>query len=351
MTENWQSPGKNTHTTAPDFPVDKSKYSIVTYDAQSIEALDCMSLTALLERIDPRRINWITIRDVHDEDELRRLLDFFHIDPPVLEEILDEGTMQFDTEYVNCLYLEYTVPYLNQETHTLARSSGSFVVGTNFVILYEHQIHGLFARTRRRVKAGQTRVQQHGPDYLLYLLLRAVIVEHYQQSFKHLTIELEQLEDHVLAGQGREAVYQDILLTREEIKPWNEPLLELEDFLEFVKDAESKFISDDVAKFFTKSLFREIEDLLAYYDRLRGYMNEIMSLHMGNIERTTGRVNQLLTIIATIFLPITFIASIYGMNFEYMPELDQPWGYPAVLLLMATVAGSLIVFMKRRRWF
>ena len=130
-----------------------------------------------------------------------------------------------------------------------------------------------------------------------------------------------------------------------------EPELDAFDFLEFVKDAESKFISDDVAKFFTKSLFREIEDLLAYYDRLRGYMNEIMSLHMGNIERTTGRVNQLLTIIATIFLPITFIASIYGMNFEYMPELNQPWGYPAVLLLMLVVALSLLIFMRRRRWF
>jgi magnesium transporter len=80
-------------------------------------------------------------------------------------------------------------------------------------------------------------------------------------------------------------------------------------------------------------------------------LKEVMDLHMGNVERNTGRVNQLLTVIATIFLPITFIASIYGMNFEYMPELEQPWGYPAVLALMAAVALGLIAFMKRRRWF
>jgi len=259
--------------------------------------------------------------------------------------------MQFDTEYENCLYLEYTVPYLHPERNLLEQSSGSFVLGSNFLILYEHQVHGLFARTRRRVTSHQTKAQQHGPDYLLYLLLRAVIVEHYQLSFRHLTRQLEDLEDHVLTGRGREEVYRDILFTREEIKPWNEPLLELEEFLEFVKDAESKFISDQEGKVFTKALYREIESLLTYYDRLRAYLTEIMSLHMAAVERNTSRVNQLLTVIATVFLPITFIASIYGMNFEYMPELEQPWGYPAVLLLMLVVALSLLLFMRRRRWF
>ncbi|MBX7251378.1 MAG: hypothetical protein K1X50_05285 [Candidatus Promineofilum sp.] len=328
-----------------------AKYALVVYDAETIEAYECGNIDELLGRIDHQRINWVTVRDVHDEAELTRLLDEFHVDPFVLVEILDEGQMQFDIEYDNCLYVEYTVPYLDPERKLLEQNSGSFVLGGNFLILYEHQSHGLFARTRRRLVGRQTKAQQHGPDYLLYLLFRAVIVEHYQYSFKHLTQQLEGLEDRVLVGRGRESVYRDILFMREEIKPWNEPLLELEGFLEFVKDAESKFISEEEGKIFTKALYREIESLLAYYDRLRVIMTEIMSLHMAAVERNTSRVNQLLTVIATIFLPITFIASIYGMNFEYMPELEQPWGYPAVLTLMAVVAISLILFMKRRRWF
>ncbi len=328
-----------------------AKYALVVYDAEAIEAYECGNIDELLGHIDHQRINWVTVRDVHDEAELTRLLDEFHVDPFVLVEILDEGRMQFDIEYDNCLYVEYTVPYLDPERKLLEQNSGSFVLGSNFLILYEHQSHGLFARTRRRLVSRQTKAQQHGPDYLLYLLFRAVIVEHYQHSFKHLTQQLEGLEDRVLVGGGRESVYRDILFMREEIKPWNEPLLELEDFLEFVKDAESKFISEEEGKIFTKALYREIESLLAFYDRLRLMMTEIMSLHMAAVERNTSRVNQLLTVIATIFLPITFIASIYGMNFVYMPELKQPWGYPAVLTLMAVVAISLILFMKRRRWF
>lgn len=331
--------------------VSKSNYSIVVYDVDSIRSFDCHSIDDLLAQADLARVNWVTVRDVHNEDELRRLLNYFSVDEFVLPDILDEGQVEFETEFESCLYLEYMVPYLDEKTQVLVQSKGSFILTTNALILYEHQLHGLFSRMRRRALSKQTHVLEYGPDYLLYLLIRAVIVEHFQHGFKHLTVDLEKLEDYVLVGQGREGVYREILEARERIKPWNEPLLELEDFLEYIKDAESKFISDSVAKFFTKSLLREIEMLLNSYDRLRAMLKEVMDLHMGNVERNTARVNQLLTIIATVFLPITFIASIYGMNFEYMPELEQPWGYPAVLILMASVALGLIIFMKRRRWF
>lgn len=331
--------------------VSKSNYSIVVYDVDSIRSFDCHSIDDLLAQADLARVNWVTVRDVHNEDELRRLLNYFSVDEFVLPDILDEGQVEFETEFESCLYLEYMVPYLDEKTQVLVQSKGSFILTTNALILYEHQLHGLFSRMRRRALSKQTHVLEYGPDYLLYLLIRAVIVEHFQHGFKHLTVDLEKLEDYVLVGQGREGVYREILEARERIKPWNEPLLELEDFLEYIKDAESKFISNSVAKFFTKSLLREIEMLLNSYDRLRAMLKEVMDLHMGNVERNTARVNQLLTIIATVFLPITFIASIYGMNFEYMPELEQPWGYPAVLILMASVALGLIIFMKRRRWF
>ena len=338
-------------TAETSYSVSKSNYSIVVYDVDSIRSFDCHSIDDLLGQADLTRVNWVTVRDVHNEDELRRLLNYFGVDEIILPDILDEGQVEFETEFESCLYLEYMVPYLDEKTQMLFQSKGSFILTTNALILYEHQLHSLFSRMRRRTLSKQTHVMEYGPDYLLYLLIRAVIVEHFQHGFKHLTVDLEKLEDYVLVGQGREGVYREILEARERIKPWNEPLLELEDFLEYIKDAESKFISDSVAKFFTKSLLREIETLLNSYDRLRAMLKEVMDLHMGNVERNTGRVNQLLTIIATVFLPITFIASIYGMNFEYMPELEQPWGYPAVLILMASVALGLIIFMKRRRWF
>lgn len=327
-----------------------ARYSLVIYGKDDVVEINCIDVDDTLSHLDPQQINWITVRDVHDEDELRKLLDFFRLDPFLLREILDETMVQFETEYEDCLYLEYMVPYYDAINDRLMQSNGSFVLGHNFLIVYEHQIHGLFARARRRILSRQTKVQNYGPDYLLYLLLRAAIVEHYQQNFKRLIARLEELEDIVLTNPEREEFYDDILIMRQEIKPWNDPLLELEDFLEYVKDAESRFITDDVTGYFAKSLYREVEGLLSYHTRLRQMLKEIADLYMANVARKTGRVNQVLTVIATIFLPITFIASIYGMNFKYMPELDLPWAYPTVLVLMASVAIGILAYMKYKRW-
>jgi magnesium transporter len=328
-----------------------TRYSVVVYDADTIEALECAGIDEVLSQVHPGKVNWITVRDVHDEDDILKLLNFFQLDEFLLREILDENLMLFETEYENCLYLEYVVPHFAPVTGLLAPSKGSFILGRDFLILYEHDIHGLFGRTRRRILGQQTKAQRYGPDYLLYLLLRAAVVEHYQITFKRLTRKLEELEDHVLASEGREEVFQDILAVREEVKPWNEPLLELEDFLEFVKDAESRFIGSETTRQFTKFLIKEVHDLLDYYDRLHLWMKEVMDLHMANVSRSANRVMQLLTVIATIFLPLTFISSVYGMNFRYMPELEWRFGYLLVLLLMLAVALGLIAFMKRRGWF
>lgn len=331
--------------------VNKSRYSLVAYDAQAIEEFDCATVEDVLGRMTPGKVHWITARDVHDEAELNQLIHHFHLDPFILNEILDEAPMQFETEYENCLYLEYMVPVILPETEKLVDSKGSFILGRDFLIVYEHQVHGLFSRTRRRILNKQTKAQRNGPDYLLYLLLRAAIVEHYQMSFKRLTVMIEALEDRVLASHGEEHVFKEILAVREEVKPWNEPLLEVEDFLEFVKDAESRFITEEVGRLFTKSLYRETEDLLDYHERLRSWLKEIMDLHETNVTRSSNRIIQILTVFSAIFLPLTFIAGVYGMNFEYMPELTKPWGYPAVLLLMLGVALASLAYMRRKRWF
>lgn len=351
MIDSGSGGNSSINLTADNSFTNKANYSIVVYDTRSIRSFDCQSVEELLAQSDPASINWVTVRDVHDETELNRLFTFFGITSNILPALLDEVQTEFDVEYDDCLYLEYMLPYLDEKQGRLVQSHGSFILTTQALILYEHQLHGLFSRTRRRALNKLTHITEYGPDYLLYLLIRGVIVEHFQRGFKHLATELEKLEDQVLVGGGREEVYHMILAARERIKPWNDPLLEMEDFVEYVEDAESRFISDKAAKYFTKALRREIMALLSSHDRLRVMLKEVMDLHMGNVERNTGRVNQLLTVIATIFLPITFIASIYGMNFKYMPELEQPWGYPAVLLLMLGVALSLIFFMKRRRWF
>jgi magnesium transporter len=328
-----------------------SRVSLVTYVPAAIESFECANIDELLAHVDPVQNNWITIRNVHDRPQLEKVLAFFEIEPALIDHMLDDSMFAFDGEFDNCLYLEYAIPVYGQGEAEAQDVRGSFIVGKKFLILYQKDGDGIFGRTRKHILAGTTKVQRFGPDYLLYLLLRSAIVDHYFNAFKHLNKKLEDLEDEVLAHPGRAMNFQRILAMREAIKPLWAYIYELEDFIEFLVDVDSQFISENVNRLFTKYLYREAEENLAAYERLRLRLKEVLDLHMANINANSSRVTQLLTVIATIFLPITFIASVYGMNFDYMPELRQPWGYPAVLLVMMAVAGSTLVYMKRKGWF
>jgi magnesium transporter len=329
-----------------------ARISLVTYVPSEINSAEYTNIEELLAHIDPVQNNWITVRGIHDRPSLEKLLRFFEIDNPLLiDHMLDDSLFAFEGEYENCLYLEYAVPIYEREKAQPGDVRGSFILGKDFLILYEQNGEGVFVRTRKHILSGATKVQRHGLDYLLYLLLRAAVVDHYFHAFRHLNKELEDLEDEVLTQPGQSRMLQSILSLREKIKPLWEYIYELEDFLEFLVDVDSQFISEDVNRLFTKSLYREAEENLSAYERLRQRLKEILDLYMANININSSRVTQVLTVIATIFLPITFIASVYGMNFDYMPELSQPWGYPAVLLLMLTVALSILIYMRRKGWF
>jgi magnesium transporter len=117
-----------------------------------------------------------------------------------------------------------------------------------------------------------------------------------------------------------------------------------------LREEESCFIDKETKKNFTKILNRETEDLLASYQNFRTWITELIEIHRANVNESTNRVMKTLTVLSTIFLPLTFIVGIYGMNFDYMPELDWPWAYPAVLIFMTLLAVGAIVYMRLRKW-
>lgn len=329
-----------------------TELALLTYSPTALDYYPCASVAEVISRMDEQSISFISCLGFGDDrTEVEALLRQFDLPPALAQDIIDDTSVEFEGETERYLYLEHAVPvYLNGDSAPSAVRV-SFILGASYLILFEKSDAPIFTKTFRRILSGQSRAQRYGPDYMLYLLLRAAIVEHYQVTFLRLNTRLDELEDMVLANPAEEEAYQEILVAREELKPWNIPLLELEDFLEFVKDAESRLITEETTRFYTRFLYREVRDLLDSYARLRQWLKEIMELHMASVSRRANKVMQLLTVVATIFLPLTFITSLYGMNFTNMPELNQPWAYPAVLLVLLLIAGGSLLYMKRRGWF
>jgi magnesium transporter len=327
-------------------------YSILTYNKTELEYKECNDLNDILAQIKPDRVTWITLSGITLQDDrhiIKNLLDYFQLPPQLIDNIYNQELELFEDDHNNYLYLEHTFLVYNPAIPEHVQIQCSIILGANFLILLEKTSSGLFEKTRRRIVDKRTRAQGNEADYLLYLLLKTMIIN-YENIFKVLVEKLEILEDEVIGHPAQDYVYDKILNLREEIKPFHTYLIALDDFVDTLREEEFNFITRETKKLFTRTLNREVDDLLASYQHLRGWLTELLEIHRSNVNENTNRVMKILTVVSTIFLPLTFIAGVYGMNFEYIPSLGWKWGYLMVWLVMIGVAAGIIIYVRHKKW-
>ncbi|HHY55920.1 MAG TPA: hypothetical protein GYA08_10835 [Chloroflexi bacterium] len=327
-------------------------YTIVSYDKTVMEACESTDLDEILAQVKPERINWITMSGISLQDDhaaFARLLQHFQLNPKLLNTFFKPEPHPFEGEDDECLYLEYAILLYRPSLRAHKRVTGAIIVGANFLLLLERIPAGIFERTRRKILNRHSQVQKYGADYLLYLLIKTIVIN-YQEIYKALARKFDALEDEVTGHPGQEVVYDKILELRDEYKPLRTYLLDLIDFVGEIREDDTRFITSGVKKRLAKEIVRETEALLADYHYLRAWMAEMIEIHRANVNESTNRVIKILTVISTIFLPLTFIAGVYGMNFEYMPELAWEHGYPLVMAGMAALAIGILVILRLKKW-
>ncbi len=346
---------RDTHpnrTTITPFPDDVNHpILILSYTTDTMDVHETTDLDVVVAAVKDPRVTWVMLRYGAGAGALRYLIDQLGLPHDLVNDMLDSTFREFESEYDECFYLEYDILHLNKETRSLRSVNGSMILGERYLILYEAVPSPLFERMRRQIETGKTRAQRYGPDYLVYLLMRGAIVENYKQVLRHIHTYLEDIEESMIESPSSDEPYHRLLAARQRVKPFYPYILDLREFLLKLRDAEMRYVSPPVRKLMVKNLTHEIEDLTLSYVRLREWVHELVELYRANTNDSTNNVMKLLTIISTIFLPLSFIAGVYGMNFEYMPELSQPWGYPITLLVMATIGGGIVYYAWRHKWF
>ncbi len=223
----------------------------------------------------------------------------------------------------------------------------SLVLGEGFVVSFQERPGDVFDPVRERIRADGTRIRQLGADYLLYSLIDAVI-DGYFPVVEALGGVVDALEEEVVEGPSRASLAR--------IHSTRRTLLTLHRVQWRQRDAIGSLLRDDGLPF-TEAVkpflrdahdhaFQTLDALATYRDMLAG----LMDLHLSSASHRMNEVMKTLTIVATIFIPLTFLAGVYGMNFEHMPELHWRWGYPAVWLVMSGLAVGLVVWFRRRGW-
>lgn len=319
---------------------------VISYDRDnySDEKVDNPALCHL--RIAPERVTWLNIDGVHQPDLVEILGHSFKLHPLVMEDILNTDQRPKVEDYDGYLYIVLRMLHYDNERNQINSEQISLILGEHFVLSLQEREGDVFNAVRERIKGGRQLRQLHS-GYLAYTLIDA-IVDHYFVLLEQIGEQIETLEDELMSRPNRATLAKihhfkrEMVLLRRSVWPLREVLSRL-------SRTESPLISTE-----TRLFFRDVHDhcvhIMDTVETFRELLVGMLDLYLSNVSNRMNEIMKVLTLIATVFMPLTFIAGVYGMNFDIMPELHWQWGYPATIAAMLVIALGLLLFFRRRRW-
>lgn len=343
------APGTAPGTITIDPEAQQPRIVVHAYSNERIENHEMPDLDAAHALLGQYPVVWINVDGLGDEALLHRARDLFGLHPLAMEDVVNTFQRSKVEPYRNHIFV---VIHLLDPTDPTVSEQVSLFLGPGYVLTFQEKPGDCFETVRIRLRRGG-RIRTMGPDYLAYALLDA-LVDHYFPVLERFEDRLDELEDKAFGAQRPETlrqiqrVKQELLAIRRQVWPVREAVSGL------LRD-ETGLITDE-----TRIFLRDCEDHavrvidLLEHHRERGA--QLMDLYLSSVSNQMNEIMKTLTIMATIFIPLSFIAGLYGMNFDpkvspwNMPELAWTWGYPFALGVMATVAAGLLVYFRRKGW-
>jgi magnesium transporter len=327
--------------------VEQIEITVMDYDKSSIDFRKVKNVKEIFPYKDSKTISWINIYGLHDQEILEKLGEHFEIHPLVLEDIANtqqRPKIEFLDKYV---FFVLKMIWYEGDDDTLKFEQISVLMGRNIILCFQERPRDLFDSIRKRLQDPNGRLRKGEADYLAYRILD-VVVDHYFLVLETIETKIEILEDEVFENPSSDSVHkinqlkQDLIFLRKSTWPLRELMAS---------------IDREESPFFQKSTYMYIRDVYDHVihvvdaiDTYRDMLSGLLDVYMSSISNKMNEVMKVLTIIATIFIPLTFFAGIYGMNFEFMPELKWPFAYPFLLGLMIVVAFAMLVYFRRKKW-
>ncbi len=297
-------------------------------------------------RLKAQGVNWVDVDGVHDVALLAELGEAFKLHPLTLEDIASIGQRPKVEFYDDYLYLVLRMLTLN-EAGELENEQVSMILGPNYLLTFQETPGDVFDGVRERIRQKKGRICRLGSDYLAYSLLDAV-VDTYFTLLEGYSDRLERLEARVYDNPRPEVMAamnglkRDTLFVRKAVWP-------LRDLMSALQREESPLISSAVLTFLRDAQDHSVQ-IIETVEALREILSSLHDTYLSSLSHRMNEVMKTLTIVGVIFIPLTFLVGVYGMNFEVMPELHWPWAYPALWLIMIALALGMLAYFRRRGW-
>jgi magnesium transporter len=328
--------------------IEKVKITLTEYDEKNVETCEINSVEEIDPYTDTPQVTWVDVAGLHDTELIKQIGEKFNIHPLVLEDILNTETRPKIEMADDYIFIAMKMLTYNSSDNQIDTEQVSFILGNSFVFSFLEKSDNIFNPIKDRITNNYGRVRKQASDYLFYALMD-VVVDQYFLLLEQIEQNIELLDDEVITNADRsqiEKIYNlknKLLLTRRSL--W--PLREL--FTRLIRE-ESKLINKKIVPYLRDLLDHTIQ-ITETIELQREITNGLMETHLSMMSYKMNEVMKVLTVIATIFIPLTFIVGIYGMNFPNMPEMQWPWAYYALWGVMICVVLFMIYYFKRKKWF
>jgi magnesium transporter len=321
------------------------KIRLVRYDADSIEERDVTDV-ATLANLGEDRVTWVDVRGLGDETVLRQLATLFGMHPLALEDAVNVPHRAASMLYENQQVLIARVPVI-AEDGSIDAPQVCFVLGRRWLITFQERPFGFFDPVRERLRAGIGPIRKLGPDYLAYALID-LLIDRYYPVVQELSEAMEELEEEVIEQPLEDSlgkihqVQRKLVVIRRIGAPQREALAAL------LRD-HSPLVSEPV-RVFLRDTHDHAAQIMEAVDSTRELGIGLVNLHLSNVSQRTNEVMKTLTLVASIFIPLSFLAGVYGMNFDDIPGIHRPEAFAIFVGVIVAIAGTMLWWFRRRGW-
>ncbi|HWY12351.1 MAG TPA: magnesium/cobalt transporter CorA [Bacteroidia bacterium] len=324
---------------------DRIKISLIEYNERDFFEQEFYDLSECISHIKPELVKWINVEGVHKTEVLEKIGQLYNIHPLTLEDIAHVDQRPKFEDYDN-----YVVAIMKMISYNKAVTAEqlSIVLFDNMVISFQEPQGGdAFDIIRNRLRQAKGRIRKCGADYLAYALMDAV-VDCYFHAIEKIGDTVEEIEEEIIATADRKSLLQLYDLKREMIF-LRKQVWPMRDMIANMVRSETRLINP-ATDIYLRDLQDHVTRIIDTVETYRDLLSGIMDIYLSTNANKMNEVMKVLTIMSSIFIPVTFVAGVYGMNFEYMPELKSPYGYAITWGVMLVIMTGLIIYFRRKKW-
>jgi len=326
----------------------KLDLTLIDYDEQHFEERSLAGAEACAPYRDKPTTTWINADGVHNPGVLEKLGESFGLHRLVVEDILSVVQRPKVEDYGDYLYVVLKMLNYDEKTGSIAPEQVSIIIGPNYLLSFQEGIVGdVFHPIRDRLRAGRGRIRKMGADYLAYSLIDA-IVDGYFVILEKIGDRIDTLEEELIAQPGR-TVMEQLYQLKRELLFLHKAVWPLREVTSALSRRESSLVHESTGPYL-RDVYDHVVQVIDSVEIYRDMLSTMLDLYLSSVSNRLNEVMKVLTLIATIFMPLTFIVGVYGMNFHHMPELEWQYGYLFVWGLMIAVGVFMLVYFKRKKW-